>query len=101
MPLIKFKYSRGEMVYYIWRSVVGGEGSAIGQGRIEKLEYDSGWFNESKTEEKKEYVIRRNRSGCIVIPECEVFRKYPEARTYAKKCKLLIFGKVIRMAKDD
>ena len=96
--VVKFKYDRGDVVYYLWRSVVGGECAAIGQGIIEMLLYSSGRLNCPSYGEEGQpvYNIRRNRLGCISIPENHVFRKWIEARKYATAKGIPTISRVLR-----
>jgi hypothetical protein len=96
--VVNFKYDRGDVVYYLWESVVGGECAAIGQGTIEMLHYNSGRLNCPSYGEEGQpvYNIKRNRLGCINIPEEHVFKKWIEARKYATAKGIPTISRVLR-----
>ena len=110
---IKFKYNQKDLVYYIWRSYIGGETAAIGNGIIEKLIYDSGWIYTSKKGIKEinsnykewkdpnygvpRYCIRIAQAEWISIPEPEIFRTYKEARSFAKLQSIRVYPFLVRM----
>ena len=110
---IKFKYNQKDLVYYIWRSYIGGETAAIGNGIIEKLSYDSGWVNTSKRGIREmdsncpewkdpncgvpEYCIRIATADWVTIPESEVFKTYREVRSFAKIQGIRVYPSIVRM----
>lgn len=114
--VIKFKYNQKELVYYIWRSYIGGETAAIGNGIVEKQIYDSGWVYASKKGIREmdsrrpkwkdpncgvpQYCIRIATACWITIPEPEVFRTYREARSFAKVQGIRVYSSMVRMKKN-